>query len=917
MKIAFILTTGDTSAGTEHAIQSQAVGLRDRGYEISIYSIYRTNGRLSRIMPDDIKVTYWLDSEGKDLTGMLSDEQAERLSKAPSTLISHAWDNQYSKLTDIVCRKKIGGLREDAVVTTTPALAMLASYFLPEGTMLVAEEHRASMRRGVGITPLANVVHDVDAIISLNNENAEWIRDRFPEYGFVSAVIPNSIPDVLRPRAASNSTIVMAAGRFAPGKQFDQLLEAFSLFKAGHPDWTLRLFGEGPGETKLRELIGKLNLHDSVEIITGVTDLTAEWAEAGIHAMTSKSEGQPLVILEASAAGVPTVAYDCPIGPRNILTHGIDGLLVPLNDTEAFAQTLASIAGDTERRAKMSSAAIQTAKKYSPKSILDEWEKLYSELAQRRTPSEPRVEANLKILRGSRENETVTLPDDLDFNGTENAKKGFNVRIVEPRSLSAQLAQDVNQKFVKGLLMRAEICAVEIPSYSYYRQTLAIREEDSLRLLQALSRSPQEGVCVRAMKGNSRLSTKDWHPGVDELSEYDRDLANVFRVFIPISDELRRFTFGSVFAVDIEVWSIDQDAYVAPRSNPGVDRLLNDDFLRGSVLPEAPLWDEINFPIDAVYTWVDDSDQNWRRTKDHYDALENGSHPLATGSMRFKNRDELRYSIRSVRTFMPWIRNIYVVTADQYPTWLSEESDIQVITHSDIFPDKSVLPVFNSHAIEACLHRVPGLAEHFLYFNDDTLLMRMQDPRTYFHGNGAAKFFMSSVKIDTNNAENEPHMWAARNNRKILFRDFGKVITRGMLHTPYPHRRSVLSEIESEYPEVFKTVRASRFRSPTDISLLSSFAQHYGYFVNEYIPGSIRYAFCSMADEGIQAKLSMLQQSERFDVVTFGEGENPVYTGEQIDGMMDQFFRSRFPYPVQDEIGSTSLTVEDSSDSTE
>ncbi|MGR6900201.1 stealth conserved region 3 domain-containing protein [Glutamicibacter sp. BSL13] len=903
MKISFLLTTGDTSAGTEHAIQSQILGLLQYGHEVSVHSVYHTNGRLRRSLPDDVKVTYWVDRNGLDLTGSISEEQAYRLSQEPSSLVPEAWDDQFTKLSDIICQYKIREIHEEIVVTTTPALAMLASYFLPTSTVIVAQEHRASMQRGIGITPLANVAHDLDAVISLNNENAEWIKDRFPESGFVNAVIPNSIPDTFRPRSSPESHVIMAAGRFAPGKQFDQLIEAFSIFKDDHPGWTLRLFGEGKGENKLRELVGNLNLHDSVEIITGVSDLTAEWAEAGIHAMTSRSEGQPLVILEASAAGVPTVAYDCPIGPRNMITHGKDGFLVPLNNVAAFAETLGDLASDVELRARMSLRSIETAKHYSPSRINEKWVRLYERLLRRRSPNDTRAEVNLAKIHHPVETPAETdtgvlLPRSHEMD----SERAFSVPFVEPNELSADKSRSTNRCFVQAILRESGIPAVEIPTYGYYRSAFAIREEDRNAFVHSLAHSEEAGLCVRPMAGNSRLSKEDWHPSYDSLSDYLLSTANVFRIFFPVSDEVRRFTFGSVFAVDVEIWANSSDVYFPPRNNRGVDRLFEQDFLRGRVLLDASIWDDINFPIDVVYTWVDDSDEGWRQSKSEYETRELDSHPLASGSMRFKNRDELRYSVRSVRAFMPWVRNIYIVTADQFPQWLSEESDIRVVTHKQIFPDNSVLPVFNSHAIEASLHRIEGLSEHFLYMNDDTLLLRMQDPGTYFHANGTAKFFMSSVTIDTRSEDVEPHMWAAQNNRRILLQDFGKVITRGMLHTPHPHRKSVLERIESQYPQIFAAVRASRFRSPNDISLLSSFAQYYGYFVREYIPGSIRYAFCSRSDAKIEAKLSMLQRSERFDVVTFGEGESSIYTDEQLDHMVDQFLRSRFPYPSPDEI---------------
>ncbi|MGH8881424.1 MAG: stealth family protein, partial [Stackebrandtia sp.] len=129
-------------------------------------------------------------------------------------------------------------------------------------------------------------------------------------------------------------------------------------------------------------------------------------------------------------------------------------------------------------------------------------------------------------------------------------------------------------------------------------------------------------------------------------------------------------------------------------------------------------------PIDVVYTWVDSECPDWqaRYRRHRGDGADLRS---SDNAERFVNRDELRHSLRSVWMFAPFVRNIYIVTDDQHPEWLLPGDDrVRVVSHREIFPDPSVLPTFNSHAIEANLHRIPGLSENFLYFNDDVFLGR-------------------------------------------------------------------------------------------------------------------------------------------------------------------------------------------------
>ena len=105
----------------------------------------------------------------------------------------------------------------------------------------------------------------------------------------------------------------------------------------------------------------------------------------------------------------------------------------------------------------------------------------------------------------------------------------------------------------------------------------------------------------------------------------------------------------------------------------------------------------------------------------------------ATADGRFVQVDELKYSLRSVEKYLPWIRHIYIVTADQVPSWLNtDHPQITVVDHTEIIPQE-YLPVFNSNAIESAIYKIPGLAEHFLYANDDTFVNRSLDKDFFFH----------------------------------------------------------------------------------------------------------------------------------------------------------------------------------------
>ena len=138
----------------------------------------------------------------------------------------------------------------------------------------------------------------------------------------------------------------MAAGRLGGEKQYPQLVSAFALVADRLPGWRLRIFGEGPARTEIMRTVRRLGLWDRVELPGPTSDLASEWARASISAMTSRSEGFPLVMQEAMAAGVPVVSYDSPTGPRAIIDHEVDGLLVTLGSEQELADALLRLATD-------------------------------------------------------------------------------------------------------------------------------------------------------------------------------------------------------------------------------------------------------------------------------------------------------------------------------------------------------------------------------------------------------------------------------------------------------------------------------------------------------------------------------------------------------------------------------------------
>ncbi|MFJ2742760.1 stealth family protein [Streptomyces sp. NPDC087440] len=269
--------------------------------------------------------------------------------------------------------------------------------------------------------------------------------------------------------------------------------------------------------------------------------------------------------------------------------------------------------------------------------------------------------------------------------------------------------------------------------------------------------------------------------------------------------------------------------------------------------------DDIPFPVDVVYTWVDGSDPAWLERR----ASVSGAsyHEEAANAARYADHEELRYSLRSLEMYAPWVRTIHLVTDDQTPAWLdTSQPGLKVVSHREIFRDPSVLPTFNSHAIESQLHRIEGLAEHFLYFNDDVFLGEEASPQDFFLSNGLTKFFPSPalVPLGPPGPDDVPVSIAGKNNRALIEERFGTTPVGKMRHVPHALSRTVLAEIETEFAEQHRQTAAQRFRSSSDIAIPSSLYHYYAFHTRRALPSDIEYSYIDVSKPNAANRLDRL-----------------------------------------------------------
>lgn len=237
-----------------------------------------------------------------------------------------------------------------------------------------------------------------------------------------------------------------------------------------------------------------------------------------------------------------------------------------------------------------------------------------------------------------------------------------------------------------------------------------------------------------------------------------------------------------------------------------------------------------SFKIDAVYLWVDDSDPVWRKKKNHYSSNSENMY-AAVHECRFRDNNELRFSLRSLEKYAPWINNVFLITDDQKPSWVNEK-EIHIIDHKEIFPDWTALPNFNSNAIELCSHRIKNLSEHYMLFNDDFILGNAVYPDYFFNKDGTPISWV--VKKTSSKITKSSHDYYTK---QIIEEKMSVPFLFKVRHYPKAFTKTIMQGIWEEFDDEIRLTLSHRFRSNTDIRIITLFP-HFAYYnnLNEIVP---------------------------------------------------------------------------------
>ena len=376
MKIVYCISGMFKSGGIERVITNKVNYLVAHGYEACIITtdqagrpdFFPIDERVERIdlglnydQYDELPTwkRYWKTWRLRSLHKARL-EQALKQLRADVTV--SVWRHEVSILPDLKDgSRKVLELHsaKDTAVLMYPVASKLRRLF---GHLRVALQERVAAR--------------YDRFVILTHEEQPLWK------GFTNlSVIPNALPFRPKQFADISDKRLIAVGRMEYQKNFPDLLRIWSRVAPTFPDWELHIYGDGWMLDGLRRQAEELGVASQVTFEGAVSDMETAYASSSIYLMTSHFEGLPMVLLEAQSVGLPAVSYACSSGPRDIITDGEDGFLVPLYDEATFAERLSTLMRDEALRTRMGKAAEVASHRYDLEVIMPQWLELFSTLS--------------------------------------------------------------------------------------------------------------------------------------------------------------------------------------------------------------------------------------------------------------------------------------------------------------------------------------------------------------------------------------------------------------------------------------------------------------------------------------------------------------------------------------------------------
>ena len=372
MKLVYCIHSTYNPGGMERVLLNKVRYLVAKGgYEISIVTTDQKGRPSFYPFPEEVKMT--------DLDINYTDD------KFKSPIV---------KITGYFRRKRLHKKRLTAYLKEAKADIVISLYpcessFIPsimDGSKKILELHQCKLvrlcydRKGIiGLTDRIrtrmdeSMVRRFDRFVVLTEEDKGYWGN-LPNI----MVIPNAALANPDKKSDPSAKRVIAVGRLDHQKAFDRLIKAWSLIpQSRRSEWRLDIFGQGEWEAMLKNMIQDLGLSESVRVNGPTQNIFEEYSASSFLAMTSHYEGFPMVMIEAMACGLPVVTFDYPCGPKDIITDGVDGLIVKDGNLQGFADAMVKLMADKDLLESLSTEAPKVVDRFSEKKVMERWENCF------------------------------------------------------------------------------------------------------------------------------------------------------------------------------------------------------------------------------------------------------------------------------------------------------------------------------------------------------------------------------------------------------------------------------------------------------------------------------------------------------------------------------------------------------------
>ncbi|WP_203258691.1 glycosyltransferase family 4 protein [Hyunsoonleella ulvae] len=369
MKVVFIIDQVYKHGGIERILSVKANYLASLNYEVTIITTQQRNKNRcynfhNKIVFVDVGAQY---QEG------LSYFHPKNLIKLPKHII---------KLSRLLSQIKPNVVTICSHSTDTyfvpfinKSIPKIKEFHFSKSIESYSREHTKSLFKKYFYRFSDYVESKYERIVILNKDELNYYKS------LNTVVIPNPSTFSSKKSAALKNKIAVTVGRIAPVKGFDILMDIWSEVAKIHNDWKLYVYGNGDESylKYLKEKINELNLNHIVILKGNTNNVEAALLSSSFFVMTSLNECFPLVLLEAQACGLPIISFDCPHGPRNIITKE-SGILIPEQNIDTFANSVVELIENKGKRLDMGKAAKKNIKNYNIEVVMAKWIEMFNEV---------------------------------------------------------------------------------------------------------------------------------------------------------------------------------------------------------------------------------------------------------------------------------------------------------------------------------------------------------------------------------------------------------------------------------------------------------------------------------------------------------------------------------------------------------